>query len=352
MLSKLLSKIKTTPMPAQNPAEAAALESISTVEKAEALQTRLKAAQDACDHSMPVRRNLLRRQSEQVDLAIRRLQIEHERDRVASVMQRDKARYDEDLKRAEDDLARADVELKTRQDQHGAVADRLKPIEAALAQIAVDAAARVEAAQRAFNAAVVQGDEAAETAAAEALIQAKNESNSGTDVKSGALRLRLEAIRREEAEAGDAVGAATQALQAAQAAILQAKAELAVLEYDRQAQALLNAYIAQHNAVAACGSSLVGSRHRVETPEISIGSVERIMFSDRTSDYNKKRMPLYMVHGLANSMAAAPDLSVLAANADDVVEPPPEPLDSRSEPLSAADALDSALHGEAQTEAA
>jgi len=317
MLNKLLSTFKTRQPDTRSAAENEAEKSISTPEKAAELLARLQAAVEIAEQGPNLnRRNMLRSQRDEAALACRRYGIEAERQQVAAALQRDKASGEKELEQAQKSLASADQVLTKQQDRHRAVLARLEPLESQLALAVQVAADQLDSAKTAFDAAVLKGDEPAEIAAAEKLYQMETEGKTAA----GPLQLRLEAIRREEVDAKNALAAASQAKQDANNLILQAKATLALVEYDRQARALLEAYANQAIAVSAC-AGMAGSKVRVFDMQMS--SAERVIGSKGASN---GRLPDYVIDGLVAAMLAEPNLAILATRIEDIEEPQSEPL--------------------------
>lgn len=326
MLSKIISKFKTPDAVTKNTAEAAAAETISTLEKTASHIARLEVARDA-ETKYSSRHQLLAKQHEQASIAARRYEVEAERKRVAGVVQRDKATAEKALDAANDQHAIATDNLKKAQAKHHAISARLQPLEAEQTNALAKAQEQAAAAKTEFDAAIAAGDDTAESIAAERLFQAKENSESGTALN-GPLALRIEALRNELVVAADLVTVQEKAIQQATKAGLQAKAELALVEYDRQAQALLDAYVAQRVAVSACGGvSTPGagwatgfSGRTVDQFDVQISSSERILLGARIDAYNNRHLPSHAVTQIIDAMTA-PDLSILAAKVEDL---PPE----------------------------
>lgn len=320
MLKKLFSTFKATESATTNPEEAAAADAISTPEKVAALLARLDAEIAAAEPKFGNQYKLLRRQHDQATLAALRHQIEAERQRVAAVVKRDKAQAEKTLADANEQHAGAVARLGALQAKHQAAADRLEPLEAELKKAKQQAGERAVQAQKAFDAAIAKGDEVAETAAAETLYQAQEELKRGGTL-GGPLGLRIGALRRELEAAAAAVDAAAGSVEEAEHACLRAKAELAFVEYDRQAQALLDAYLAQRAAAAACGT---GPKARsinssaAGTFEVQICSPERIVNGRRMDAYNKRVLPGSIVASLLDAVTKTPNLKVLAARVEDL----------------------------------
>ena len=319
MINKLLSTFKNRQTDAPSAAENEAAKSVSSPEKAAELLARLQADFAATEFgSTPARRNILSKQVEQAKLACSRHDIETERQRVTAAMQRDKDGFEKDLEQAQKSLTGAYQALVKQQDRHRTVLARLEPLQSQLALTIQNAADNLISAKNAFDAVVLTGDEPAEIAAAEKLYRMEVEGKTAT----GPLQLRLEAIQREEIDARNALATASQTHQAAGNGILQAKAALALLEYDRQAQALLDAYVTQAIAVRACGSTAMS---HVSVFDVQVSSAERIIFGKKMDAFNNRYLPDYFVDAIVKSMFAKVDLGILAIKVQDIAEPLPEP---------------------------
>lgn len=319
MLSKLIARFKADEPVAQNTDEIAAADAISTPEKVAALLARLDADIAAEPH-FGSRYRLLRSQHDQATLAALRHQIEAERQRVAAVVKRDKAQAEKTLADANEQHTAAVARLGAVQAKHQAAADRLEPLEAELKKTKQQAGERAAEAQNAFDAAIATGDEVAETAAAEKLYQAQEELKRGGTL-AGPLGLRIGALRRELEAVAAAVDAAAGSVDEAARACLRAKAELSFVEYDRQAQALLDAYLAQRAAEAACvGDPEARSinRRAVGNFEVQICSPERIVNGLRMDAYNRRILPVYIIASLLDAVTKTPNLKVLAARVEDL----------------------------------
>ena len=318
MINKLLSTFKTRQSDTRSAAENEAAKSISSPEKAAELLARLQAAIEIAEQGPDlVLRSMLRNQREQAAIACRRYGIETERQQVVAALQRDKASGEKDLEQAQKSLVIADQVVTKQQDRHRAVLARLEPLESQLALTIQNAANSLHFAQAAFDAAVLKGDEPAEIAAAEKLYQMEAESKTAA----GPLQLRLNAIRREEIDTKNALAAALQTKQDASNSILQAKAALALVEYDRQAQALLEAYVTQATAVDACGAM---ARRKVQVFDMQVSSAERIVGGKGVSN---GRLPGYVMDGIVSAVSVEPNLAILATRVEDIAEPLPELLD-------------------------
>lgn len=325
MLKKLLSTFKVLQPLTQNPAETEAADAISSPEKTAALLVRLEAsiATYAETPNSP-RRMMLRSQHGQAMLASRRHAIESESQRVAAATQRDKANGEKNLEKANQAFAGVDRVFLEKKARHLAVLARLEPLEAQLTLAIQGAVDQLSAAQAAFDAAVLKGDEPAEMKAAEKLYEIK----ARTLNPAGPLQLRLAAIRREEIEAINALAAAEQKKSEANKAILRAQADLALVEYDRQVQALLDAYVAQAIAVGKC-SDRVSPSAKIASFEAQVSSGERIVFGGRMDNFSNRHLSAFVVRDMIADMTKEPDLAMLAANVEDIAELPPESDEDR-----------------------
>ena len=316
MLKKLLSTFKVLQPSAQTPAEAEAADSISTLEKTAALLARLDASIAAlADTPNSPRRTMLRKQHAQAMLASRRHAIESEGQRVTAATQRDKISGEKSLEKAKQAFASAERVYLEKQSRHLAVLARLAPLESQLTLAIQGTADQLSAAQAAFDAAVLKGDEPAEMKAAEKLYELK----AGTRNPAGPLQLRLAAIRREEIEANNAMAAAEQEKNEANDAILHAHAELALVEYDRQAQALLAAYMVQAIAVKKV-SNKVSPSAKIDAFSAQVSSGERIVFGKRMDNFSNRHLSNFTVRDMVNDMTTEPDLAILGTNVQDIAE--------------------------------
>ena len=326
MFSKLIAKLKKSDTNTRTAAETAALASIDTPEKARGLVSYLEAEKNAARKHSP-RYNLLCKQHEQAEIAAHCHEIEAERNRVAQVIQRDQATAQKALTDANALHAGALASLKAAQQKTSAIAARLQPLENELQAKQLSAEASAAAAQIEFNAAIAKGDQAAETMAAEALYQAQQACKNGPALE-GPLGLRVEALRREMAAIELAVGAAEKEIKEAHQAQLDAHAAIALIEYDRQTQALLDAFFIQKTAVWNAMAQRPTHAHQVtkvalglnpvEMFEPQVSSTERIIFGSRIDVYNQRHLPSYVTDWAWLSLKAPPDLAVLATNAQDV----------------------------------
>jgi hypothetical protein len=322
MLNKLISKFKTPEVVTQTPAEAAAAESISTLEKAELLENQLDAAQRAENGPSP-RRELLRKQMKQAWIAVQHHRMADEKTRVAALMKADKISADMAIKAANEAYPVAASYLVAEQEKHHSIAARLVPLEAGLNKARQQVKDGCATAQKEFDAAIASGDEVAEVAAAEKLFKAEKLSNQDAPL-SGPLELRIAALRRELAAADARVSAAEVDLEDASQACLKANAELALLEYDQQAQALFEAYLVQRRVVNACGDGVNLSFPKVNDFVFAVSCRDRITFNSAMHEKNG-RLSCDASNEFINALTSTPNLSVLATNVNELpATPKPE----------------------------
>ena len=333
MLNKLISKFKATQTAAPNPAHAAAADAISTPEKAASLVAQLVAARDAVETHSP-RHRFFSNQLQEARRVLKRHELDEERKRVASAVQRDMAAAEKSLSLADEQRAIASSNLNTALAKRQALLTRLQPLEAEKAQAQQQAEEHALFAQKEFDSAISAGDIAAEKLAAAALYQAKNDCQSGSALM-GPIDLRINAIRGELVVASDIVSVQEAAIAQAEQARLIAQAELALVEYDRQAQSLFDAFLKQRVAVDACMASLPNTEHRrhpfsgrtVDQFEAQVSSPGRIVFGSSIDAYNNRYLPSHTYMPAVYAAGAKPDLAVLAASVDDLPEDPPtEPV--------------------------
>lgn len=331
MLNKLISRFKAPQAATPNPAHVAAADTISTLEKAAGLVAQLEAARDAEEKFSP-RHRFFSKQHEEAARALKRHELDAERKRVASAVQRDKAAAEKSLSLADEQHAIASGNLNTALARREALTTRLEPLEAEKTQAQQQAEERALVAQKEFDAAISAGDIEAEKLAAAALYQAKNDCRSGS-VLMGPIDLRINAIRSELAIASDLVSVQEAAIAQADQARLIAQAELALAEYDRQAQSLFDAFLKQRVAVNACLASLPNTAYRshpfngraVDQFETQVSSPGRIVFGSSIDVYNNRYLPAHIYMGIFEAVSAEPNLAVLAASVDDLPAETVEP---------------------------
>ena len=113
---------------------------------------------------------------------------------------------------------------------------------------------------------------------------------------------------------------------------MQAKAALALVEYDRQVQVLLDAYAAQAAAVAKCSGALTPAM-KIGPLDIDVSSTERVVFGNRIDALSRRRMPSpFLIKDMINDMTATPDLAILGTNVQDIEESLAETTNSRPMP--------------------
>lgn len=344
MFNKIISKFKKPDEVTPNAAELAALASIDTLEKAVALVAQLETAKSAADHQS-ARYKLLYAQHEQANIAVRRHMLDAERTRAASVMLRDQNTIEKALSSADAQLTDATLKLKVERAKIEAIAARIKPIEEELQANRQDAQTLVSDLQSEFDAAIAKDDADASKTAANKLFLAQQDCTNSSP-RSGPLVLLVDALRREFAAGESAIEAAEKAVADATQAQLSARADLAMLAYDRKAAELLEAWANQVIAVRSAASSLWSSNGTLKSLvgsapvsmfEAQFSSTERIVHGTWMDVYNQRHYPSHAGVEIVNAMRAPPDLAILAANVDDL---PPEPLDAVEEEIVNADAAD------------
>ena len=323
MLNKIISKFKPTQAAKQSEAEVAMLSLLASPEKTAQLIAQLEAAV-AVEVKHSPRHTLFAEKLKQANLALSRQKLEAERRRVAELWRRDQATANKALKDAEEEHSIATNELALRESKRTAVVQRLAPLEQEHLAVQKVAAKRVEEAQSAFNAAIALDDPEAEARAAQVLYQANKECESGAGL-SGPLGLRIDALKNEIQSHSDAVTSSQTAVEGAEQAVLHAKADIALLDYDRAAQALLDAFVTQRVAVANAFASNRGPHDRfisslgaqaVDGFEAQVSSSERIVFGGSIDAYNQRHLPRHVVDQLWRE--GKPNLVILMANPDDL----------------------------------
>ncbi|OLP05155.1 hypothetical protein [Rhodoferax antarcticus] len=316
MFKTILSKLK----PAQtnlSRAEEAMLTTLANPEKTAALVSRFEAALTAAPDYSAVRR-FEESRLVQARLAMKRHVIDSERQRVAAVMQADQAICDQDLQTANENHATALRALGLCDSRREAVLKRLEPLEAEQTALGQAALQRAAAAQIEFDEAITTAAPEGEAIAATKLFQAQKDCEGGS-VLNGPLGLRIVALQREIQAVSDAMDLQQSAVDQAAQARLDAQAALASLEYDRQAQALLEAYLAQRIAISAAQAlqkpgapTKVFWNQKIDKFESQISSTQRIIFGGDI-DPRTRHLSNYAIDDLCRALEFKPNLSLLVS---------------------------------------
>ena len=271
------------PAATQTPVETGA-DMVSTLDKTTSLLAQLQKEIAAVDRLSP-RYLLLNRQIQQASVALARHKLDTERQRVVGVTERD---------------------LTTAKNVVGHVDKLLVVFQANLAAAKATQQALVDwlASYQAQNNTALAGP-----------IQSQIDT----------IRGRLDAATQDVANQSDA-------LEKTQHARLIAKAEVSLVEYDQQAQALFDAWLKQRVAVdlasrskpeAVFDKALFDGR-AVSGFEAQVSSCERIAFGKNFSTDNNRYMPALVWHDAYIAAIKLPDLAVLSLNADDLPDWAPE----------------------------
>ena len=172
MLKSIFPQMKSVKAIALVPAEVAAAESISTLEKAEQRLGQIEAGL-ASPVWTSARRALLRKQETHVLRATTAYKLALESERVSRVILADSDNLEKSLGVADKELSVASVNFKNEQEKRAAIAARLIPLEAKLEKSNIDLEKKLAEAQAAFNSAIASGDDLAESAAADDLAAAQ-----------------------------------------------------------------------------------------------------------------------------------------------------------------------------------
>lgn len=334
MLNKLLSKLKPASNASHSPTETAMLATLASPEKTAQLIAQLTAARDAeQDYHGNPRRGLLSEKLKHLGVVAMRHHLDAERQRVLDVTKRDQASAEKALRSANEDQATALRELASHEDKRQAVVNRLAPLEAELSALQQTLVQFAQEAQIEFEAAIAQDNADAERKAAAKLFEAQQNFDS-TAVLTGPLGLRIAALRSEiDAHNAIVVSRQSAADQAVQAHLV-AQAELALLDYDRQAQALFEVFLVQGAAAEAAqgvdknGLPIQAVANRIAEFEAQISSPERIVFGDAITAYNNRHLPYGLTQQIFKALMFKPDLKLLLARLEDLPEAPLAPPES------------------------
>ena len=330
---KIFSKLKPTQTTTPNQAETAMLAVLASPEKTARLISQLEA--DAGSETKYSRRHLLNKKLDQARIAQSRHEIEAERQRVASVLRRDQATVDKALEAANEAHAKTTAELALHESKRVAVVNRLAPLEAERLVLEKAAMTRAADAQIEFDAAIAKDNAEAEISAADKLYQAKKACKAGI-FSNSPLGLRIAALQCEIKSHTDTVSSTQSEIDKIQQARLVSQARLALLEYDRQAQALLDVWMVQKAAIRAVmektnqGQSILRTLgcYAVDLFESQFSSPERIVFGGQIDVYQQRHMPISTAERLCNAMAVKPNLSILTATFEDLPAEDSEPSES------------------------
>ena len=312
MLQKLVSKFaKSEPSTSLTSAELDAKASIDTIDKCyqllEKLEVSLKLNIDNDE-----RKRLLRKQIDEVKLAIIHHQVNDERARVEAVFKRDTVACDAAKSKAQESHRVATAKLQEARTKYQGIVDRLTPLQDELARNRVAAEEVAKTAQASFDAAIASGDASAETIASERLYQSLKASDAGG--MSGPLALRIAALQRELDAFEQVVADANNLVALAEKAIADADADLALLNYDQQVQKLLAAWVIQkvatkckvmHNQGGRTFISTAGA-FEVDLFELQISSIERTLFGLNMDVYNRRHLPNWICEHLVKVILEGP----------------------------------------------
>lgn len=195
---------------------------------------------------------------EQVSRAAARLRLQSEHKAVTAAIEDSKTAAVGAIKAAEKALAVADGEHTSAVQACAAMEARMVPMSARVAELRQQAAQRVQTAQANFDAVMTQAntDEAAELKASQTLIEAQH----GLASSGAAEGLRLDKLAQQLDALKAAEQAAAQAHQEAVAALNQALAMDALVEFDRVSLQVLDAYFLTVEARARPGVEVRGWR--------------------------------------------------------------------------------------------
>lgn len=324
MFKKIASKFaKSELSKSLTPVELDAQASIATSTACNQLREKLEVALKLNIGNFE-RIQLIRSQIEEVKLAIIHHAVNDERARVEATFKRDSLTCAAAKSQAQESHCAATEKLQEANAKHQVIIDRLTPLQDELARSRVAAKEAAKTAQANFDAAIAAGDTSAETIASERLYQALKATDVGGT--SGPLTLRIAALQRELDATVQAVIAAKDFLAAADKAIAYAEADFALLDYDRQVQNLLDAWVIQKAAVLSTMKhdqarkkfmSTTGA-FAVDLFELQISSHERILFGLKMDVYNRRHLPIWICDQLVKAAMGTPNLEILAAKVEDL----------------------------------
>ena len=255
MLKKLISGFVKPADSEQNPAEAAIAETISTPEKLAELvdgyERDLRLLHNTMNQGSP-RGRALKNKLSQLKIARARFDMAAEKPRIAEALARNTEAAKTAIVDADARLSAAQKTLAAQTEKLANLDGRLEPLRADLASRKVQAEENVKTAQAAFNAALMEGDDDKEIAAAESLVTAKSIFAARTN-NEGPHTLRVQSLEGERALAVEAAQQATLQLKEAVQNQLRAVASLKLIEYDRLLMPLMDAWAAAKVAADKCG---------------------------------------------------------------------------------------------------
>ncbi len=320
---KIFAKFTIAPGAEKHSPEADVAAMIASPEKTAHFKSQVEA--DRAATAPNTRRYLhLNRQLDELKRVELRHQVESERQRVAAALQSHKAAADKALEQALESLASADGDLADQRKLYEAGLARLEPLETAKTMALKSAADEVIAAEKDFAAIAGKGDEAAEIAASERLYQVKSNGKNAA----GPLSLRLAAAMRDEIDAKQAMIVSEDARQNAEKAVELARANVRLIAYSGLAQPLLDAYVEEEIAVAACGRKYFSGR-AIGQFSVQVSCADHIVFGTRMDAYANRVLPMHIVREIIAALSTAPNLLLLSTPADSIVEPSPEPPEDR-----------------------
>lgn len=304
MLNTIISKLIGSKTVSEVPAEIIAADSISTLEKANARLQEIRAAFDAPGWTSQ-RRGLLRAQEREINKAIAQMTMTEKRLTITEVM--DKAV--QSIRAAQDKSKIEQRQIQETLSQSQKKIDTLKSradkIESIIKKEQSEAEEKYTSLKDDFNKAIASGDEDAEMKASENLYTAKTKIEQ-IGVVDSPLKIRHTAICKEmEAEAVNLNELKIQ-LENVTQNVLKAGAEIALIEYDRQINILIDAYIRQFECVRMCSMKTANTLKTINVDFIPKGSnPDNLLISHL---------------GFENALhyIGTPDLSILAQKAEDL----------------------------------
>jgi hypothetical protein len=298
------------------------LERLKTLEGCDAFAAELTAEKDAISPNATGSQAAifaLLRKIEQVDLARRALEIEDSRQTVAHATEQHKAEAVAAIKAAEANASAAEASAETAAELLQKMEGRCAATGQRLAALTHALEANVTNAEQHLKNAVAAGADESEEAAASAALLAARRALSQAD-EPAALRVSLEALEAQRLLLATDADAKRRSAQAASADHLGVVAALLLIEYDQQAQRLLDCFARAEAAyLAACGRAAMGMMG-VRPPMVEFASADHVVMGSQLTATGQRTHGARFVKSLA---VAAVRLEVLDAPTPPVSDEPP-----------------------------
>lgn len=241
---------------------------------------------------------LIARKMEEVNRARSMLELEAERKRVVDAVAQKKAEATSAIDAAKKRVDAAAADFEAAANRLESVQGRVSTLSAQMDTVNQALMSEVEIAEKAFQHAVsTQAGDEAENAASAALLAARKALGSADEPAS--LRMRLGALRGELDTVTAASCQAQQVLDDAKAAWLSAVAALRLVEYDEQAQALLDSFARADVAFRAANNRALLDMAGVNQPIVQFSNTGHVVFGGRLTVHNNRTLSERAVQNLA-----------------------------------------------------